>query len=201
MNPQALQALKQRLDQLEREVRPLVEAAASPTTVVEEVQTNRLLLVDRENRSAALFSVVNGQPHLQLNDAKGQLRVVLTISEEGTPVLALQGSKGKGGIALGVAPDGSSRLETTDETGKVRTELTTSAEGSTRLAFLDQEGKTLIALLGPGKDVPTLVLSDETGRGRAALTVERDGSPALGLYDKEGKLQFRIQCNRQTAAV
>lgn len=182
-----------RLDRLEREVRSLLEVTGAETTVVDEVRAKRLVLVDDNNKPTALFGVVDGGVRLELNDRQGELRVLLTISEDGRPVLALLGSHGKGGIALGLASDGSSGLEISDQQGQVRSELTTTADGVTRLAVLDKGGNPRGALGLSPEGTTQLVLYDGS-KSRAALSVEQDGSPTLRLYDSEGKPGCSIQC-------
>jgi len=184
--------MAQRLNRLEQEVRSLLEATGAGTIVTEEVRAKQVVLVNEDNKPTALFGVVDGCVRLELNDRHGDLRVLLTISDDGRPIFALLGSHGKGGIALGVASDGSSGLEISDRQGNVRSALTTTAEGMPKLAVLDEGGKPRGAFGLSPEGVPQLVLYDES-RDRAALSVEPDGSPTLRLYDREGKAQCCIQ--------
>lgn len=194
VNQHAVSQLLRRLGRLEREVQALLETAGSPTTVTEEMRARRVVLTDDEGKPAALFGVVDGAVRIELNDRRGELRVVLAISDEGRPVLALLSSHGKGGIALGVGADGSSGLEITDGHGNVRSDLRVEADGGARLAVLDDAGNCRGALELSAEGVPQLVLYDASRRSRAIVGVEGDGSLTLAVSDEQGQAQSRIQC-------
>ena len=105
-----------------------------------------------------------------LRDARGQVRVKLTVLPDGAPALAMLDGGGQPRAVLCLEDDGSPRLDLIDSLGNLRVTLTMLEDGISALSLLDSEGNS-----------------------RAGLTVTHEGSPRLNLRDKNAKVRATLR--------
>lgn len=130
-----LQAVVQRLDRLERDIR-WWKGLASGLFVLLGV----LLLAGAtgERTTQSLDEVRAGQ--FVLVDAKGASRASLRVGTDGSTALAFTDPDGRLLAGLVALPDGSSRLRFYDKGGKVRGGLGIQSDGTVGLALADRDG-------------------------------------------------------------
>ncbi len=191
--------IEERLTKLERKNRMLtlalvlVSLAATlvvtvgmgpPEAVPEEVKARRFILVDAYGKARAGMFFDNADPHLDLLDENGNVRLGLTVVKGIGPRLGLWDENGKLRVGLALDKDFPS-LGFYDESGKGRAGLTVAKDGP-RFGLYDENGKMRsgMALYNAG---PTLGFYDENGKARVGLGVNKDG-PRLELWDGNGQV-------------
>jgi hypothetical protein len=106
-------ATNDRVAALEAKIAELEKRAVAP--VVE-----RLTIVDKAGKERAMIGLreEDGAPALQFKDETGTNRVLLRLHPDGTPILVLWGSEGKGTAYLSVPGEGPPNLLFFDKDGQ-----------------------------------------------------------------------------------
>ena len=128
------------------------------------LRVSRVEVVDAAGKTRVLLSAESGgQAGLSLYDAAENPRVGLAVGNDGIPQLLMKDAAGKGRLALVVLPSGPG-IGWSDATGKVRTSLGMADDGRTALS-----------------------MKDAAGTQRLALGLSPDGSPGLTLRSHQGR--------------
>jgi len=146
------------------------------------VRAERFEVVDAKGEVRAVLAVrEDGTPHLALFDADGQVRAIVAVLPSGTPDLYLCDADGKPRASLAVWEDGPS-LTLRDAKGKDRATLELSRDWGPILWLDDAAGKTRLELgLGLPDGNPILSLADKEGTTRATLGATSTKTLATGV--------------------
>ncbi len=132
--------------------------------VAEVIRAERFEVVDKDGKTRAALSMLEGKPGLVLRDRNGRAGAELGLTDHGWP-----------------------RLFLTDKNRKVRVGLTLGNTGEPHLVLRDRNGKTRTELSLRDTGASVLELADKNGKLRAALSLRDTGAPRLLLNDKNGK--------------
>jgi hypothetical protein len=137
-------AMKQRLDRIERQIRwwrffggsiaivatLLVLFGARPSNIVEELRAKRFVIVGPNGTAVGEFSAREGVSTLKLSDASGKPRVVLSHGYDiPSGILILDGNQPRADLSLRL--DDSVALDLFDKEGKLRSAIVVRADGAT----------------------------------------------------------------------
>ena len=104
------------------------------------ITTQKITLLDRDNRRIALLSSQDGSPEFILFDREHRRRAALFLEKNGTPDLYLYDSSGKERLALDLYDSGAGNLAFLDAAGGLAGPtpmLEAGGEGRFRIAFHD----------------------------------------------------------------
>jgi len=199
MTPE-LQALTQRLEEVERQVAHLEALAAEHsdtdrTEAARTVNAQTFVVTDARGvrRAELSMSIPAGQaeeqPWLGLFDADGNVRACLGVDEEGLPWLEFYDASQKSVVNVVVDEHGP-RVGLFYGSTKPGVEVALS-EGGPRVVLLDGDGKQSIHL-AVSEDGPIILLDGTNGKPRVSVQVW-EGQPSLTLHDPSGKERLSLQ--------
>jgi len=158
MEQQEFEALRKRLDRVERRLRVAVVGwVVSIATVVvlgvavqqavsqpEVLRARSFEVVDAAGRVRIALAVGrDGSSGLGLYDVAGRVRGVLSVLPDGSPGLGLYDAAGQARIGLGLLPDESPWLSLLDAAERERIALDVFPDGSPMLTLKDAAGRVL----------------------------------------------------------
>lgn len=156
MSDSGLNALTQRVDRLERDLRwwKRVAGLGGMLTVAAVLLGQAPVGPPVKAVEAERFNV---------RDAAGNLRALLGTTSDGATSLLLYNATGVNQAGLGVMADGSTSVFLANPAGRTVTELTLYRDGTPTLVFRDRNGKTR-TLMGTATDgYPFAYFLDATG--------------------------------------
>ena len=216
MNVTTLDAMTERLNRLEREIRwwrrmaVLALIGVSAIGLMGQART-RVVEADafvlrgaNSSPRARLHTQPNGAVAFAVYDQAGKRRTVLGVSPDGAPSLLLLDTQETGRAGLVAAGDGSVVLTL----GRNRIALNTLADGSSTLLITDKnqspraemgvdpDGSPVLRLwsaraLAARVTDQNIVLYGADEKPRVMAAVRRDGSGAVYVFDKDGKLIWK----------
>ncbi len=181
MNASEVQALRARLQQLER--RLAVLSAAWILTVV-----GVLLLGPWTPRAATQPQVVR-TTGIEIVDGSGRVRATLDAVNR-KPSLWLYGDDGRRRAGLVVGTGDAPELVLADAQGRPRINLRTGFERAAEIRITDSRGRPRIGVWIGYDDEPGIWLLDELARPRIGMKVLTGGVPRLWLFESTGRLMF-----------
>jgi hypothetical protein len=212
MNGLTIDALAERLEQLEQENRRLVQLLGRsehrrgllrrlrvPATLVivlaligaggedkpKVVQANRVELQDAKGKARAFLGVFGDKPGLIFLDEKGTTRLEIALESDARPAIRFISEDDKTQAALGVSPGGDRALTLYDKDERERLSFGTRENGFQFLNFLDEKGRHRISLhVRPNGQQAQLVAYDTDEEPRVAMGVGEDGLPICAVMDK-----------------
>jgi hypothetical protein len=115
------------------------------------------------NKKAAIMTVSKGEPAVEIFDAKGKIRLAVSMPANGGPGVRLYDAKGKTRLAVSMVLDRSPGVGLYDAKGKIRLAVSMPANGGPGVVLFDTKTKArvVIGIDGTGKGVVT----DGTGKG------------------------------------
>jgi hypothetical protein len=179
--------------------------------VAKSVEAEKFVLRDSEGRPRAMLHVSReGDPFLEMYDAKGKFRCVL-FSKPTETRLSFWDSKGNKQVGVSTDDETGTALHLFNSNGETRMSLMSGKEGDGIMVGEKKDGEMNAALLGCNKGMPTLalqrgsamfiaaitdsgtstILSDKKGNSRAALNVPEEGQPFLQITDEKGRDLYR----------
>jgi hypothetical protein len=149
---------------------------AQPTVQqVEDIRTERMVVVDKEGNSRAFFGLNNdGELSWQLFDKDGDPRFALEVDK-------------KGGLQLEIA-----------KSKRVLLRFSSLSTGAPQLEILNRYGHPRAAFGLNVSDEPQLEIRNRYGDPRAALGLDALGEPTLVFYDKGKQKKIRVQLGIET---
>jgi len=184
MTPE-LQALTQRLEDVEKQVAHLAALVVEQSDTDRTVVARSFVVRDGQGRRRAKLGTVTPvgqteeQPFLGLLDANENLRARLAVNEEG-PRLELYSAKGQGVAEVSEFQDGP-RVALFDANGNTRISLKVSEDGSFAYLFSPDGKQNLrLELFSSGQAI--LVMQDAKGGPRLLLATESETGPVLSFF-------------------
>jgi hypothetical protein len=115
--------------------------ASQSTTVLDELRTKAVVLVDKEDRPRLDLRVAaNDSTHLILMDREGLVRVSLNVLAHGGADIVLRDQQGLPRAALSVMADGRPSLSLYDAAGTTRAALGLGTDGQSRVVLYQVDG-------------------------------------------------------------
>ncbi|MBM3500865.1 MAG: hypothetical protein FJX74_19575 [Armatimonadetes bacterium] len=136
MEQQEFEALRKRLDRVERRLRVAVVGW------VVSIATVAVLVVVQQVVPQPEPEVLRAR-RIEVVDAAGRARIVLDTAPSGSPVLILLDAAGRGRIALDVSPGGTQMLIFWDAAGRARIGLRVGPDGTPTLGLYDAADRVL----------------------------------------------------------
>ena len=209
MNDAALAALHARLAALERRQRRVQQAGvllviglaalalvgqapapgpAGPKTV--EAET--FIVRDRAGRARAAMSIgLDDKPGIALADARGKIRLWLTVATDGAPEMKFYDIDEVVRASLSLDASGMPHLTLADKRGNARARLELGAEAAPSLALYDRADKVRASLAVDAADFAVMGITDNEGRARATMGVRAFGLPVFALTGRDGKMVWK----------
>lgn len=209
MTPE-LQALSERLEELEKQVAHLADLVVKESDTDRTISARSIVITDRRGARRAELGVVAARdgnedlPWLGLFDAKGALAACMALGEEGPflelyhaehkaidlsagkdgPGILLLDADGKPRVHLAVLPSVGNSLEMIDGNGTMRLDLSVSPSGEPRFNLRDGNGRNRLTLDVPSGKSRSLGLIIRDPNGTAIVNVGEAGdSPFVCLFD------------------
>lgn len=155
------------------------------------VEASRFVLRDKGGQMRALLDVKpDGTPILAMYDLEGKNRLTLDMHKDGGANLNIFGKDGVNRSTWAAAEDGSTSLSFYGRDGKDRAVVGLWPDGSTALGLYDQHGKARVGI-SVMEEGPRLDLLDHDGIERLSAQIARDGTPSLIIKDEKGKSVFQ----------
>ena len=161
MNEPTIEALTRRVHRVERENRRLHKIGAATLAMIAGV----VLMGQVEKQTVP--KAIEAESFV-VRDAKGKLRAILGVWQDGEVRLLLPDQEQRSRAILAVKPDGSPYLGLYDASGKRRIGMAVLQDGMLALGFAHADGKS-----------------------RAGLSVWPDGSSTMFLADADGRVLWR----------
>ncbi len=156
------------------------------------IDVERILLRDRSGELQAELRACTGESGFALFDAKGNERLRLGCSGDGSTTLSIAASADRISNrrnCLRAGSDGWSTLSFSDAEGE-RLTLGLAYDGEPRLTMFTRDHKPRVSLGSDTSGGAELVIHDVSGDARGVLRAAPDGSPTLKLYGGEGHAVF-----------
>jgi hypothetical protein len=131
--------------------------------------------------------IVLAAHEFQLIDSNGNIRVLLTTSDNGVVDLTFTTTKGKGLLKLSTSDDGLSSVNMYDDSGKEKVGIAVDDKGTH--VHLAGEDKQESYLFLKNSGASGIVLTDRQGNRRLEAKVGPDAEPAITIYTLSGEVK------------
>ncbi|MBN2380191.1 hypothetical protein JXM67_10380 [candidate division WOR-3 bacterium] len=127
-----------------------------------------------------------------LVDAGGNVRGMFGFSDDTQiePGVWLYDDAGNVRLSVTLLDDGSAGMAIADQKGDIRILLSTDEEDLPAIYLIDQAGELRTLIDIDEKESPGIYFYDQTGDVRAMMMVFDDGTPDLSLFNDEGEIYW-----------
>jgi hypothetical protein len=154
-------AIEERVAHLEA----LAQALKDDFLGAESVQASAFLVMGSNGVAASLAAEEGGGVSLRQMDQNGNPRLVAAVQPDGNPHVVMADAAGEVRLALSLESDGSPLIRLMDAKGTARLDALVGPSGAPQLTLFDAERRPRLLIMLSEDGEPVIVRLDENGNG------------------------------------